>query len=116
MSDGVSDRKHTKEEIRDYMRYSANRSRDLADEMARWRGGCDDPMHPFMPCGDPQEFRDWHDFFTERACRPLVESEDPAEIQAAMALYRKANPHWIAVSLVMALNRIQALEAAEGAS
>lgn len=101
--------RHTRAQLIDYMRKSANSARDLADEMAAMHGGCDDPMHPFMPCGDPQEFRDWHDF-TERALRPLVESEDPTEIQAAMKLYRKANPHWIAVSLVMALNRIQALE------
>jgi len=91
----------------EYMKHSANKSRDLADEMAAMWEGCDDPMHPF----GPQVFRDWVDF-TERVCRPLVEADgDEAATQKAMALYRKQSPYGICVSLVMALNRIEALEA-----
>lgn len=100
------------DEIKAWMRHCANSSRDLADEMARWRDGCDDPHHPWMPLGEGQQlFRDWRDF-TEQACRPVVEADgddDTAE-QAAMALYRKASPYFICVSLVMALNRINELE------
>lgn len=92
------------------LRRSANSSRDTADGMAAMFEGCDDPLHPFMGF-DPQPFRDWHDF-TDRVCRPIVADEtSEAELQAAMVLYRKANPHFIAVSLVMALNRIRQLEA-----
>jgi hypothetical protein len=63
--------------------------------------GCDDPLHPFMPVGDVQPFRDWRDFY-ERVCVPLVESEDEATIQEAMRLYRKAAPHFIALAVFFA--------------
>lgn len=80
----------------------ANATRDTADEMALMFDGCDDPLHPFMSF-DPQPFRDWHDF-VDRVCWPLVNATDEASVQTAMALYRKANPHFIAACLVFASN------------
>jgi hypothetical protein len=107
----MTPRKH-RTEIRQSLMRAANSSRDTADELARAWGGCDDPQHPWMPVGEGQQlFGDWRDF-TEQVCRPLVEADgddDKAE-QAAMALYRKASPYYICVSLVMALNRINDLE------
>lgn len=110
----TSPRKPTEAEFRASMRASANRTRDVADEMARMYGGCDDPQHPFHLFDEDgkQAFTDWHDF-TNRVCRPIVEAGsayDTPEVQAAMALYRTWSPFSIAVSLVMALNRIEALE------
>lgn len=93
--------RHTREELRESMRHAANMNRSTADEMATMFGGCDDPLHPTMRF-DPQSFRDWHDFH-HRVIVPLVEHEDDeASIQAAMRLYRQANPHFIAVCLYMA--------------
>lgn len=70
----------------------------------------DDPMHPFMTF-DPQPFRDWVDFH-DRVVVPLVEQEnDEAAIQAAMALYRQANPHFIAVCFYMAARSTLKVEA-----
>ena len=101
-------RRRTREEAREAMRHTANATRDTADEMARMYDGCDDPLHPFMPVGTRfgQPFRDWIDF-VERVARPLVEADgnDHATEQAAMALYRKASPHFICACLVMAANR-----------
>jgi len=111
--EAVTPRKHTDPEIRESYRHAANSARDTADELARWRGGCDDPQHPWMPLGEGQQlFRDWRDF-TEQVCRPLVEADgdDDKVEQVAMALYRKVSPYFICVSLVMALNRINELEA-----
>jgi hypothetical protein len=78
--------------------------------MAASVGGCDDPMHP--PLRWPQEFENWRDF-THRVCLPIVEADSDhggEKVQAAMRLYRTASPYSIAVSLVMALNRVEALE------
>ena len=102
--------KHTDAEIKESMRQSANRQRDIADEMAAMFGGCDDPMHPW----GPQVFTSWVDF-TERVCIPLsdamaAEPTDEKGVQEAMALYRKETPFGICISLVMALNRIRELE------
>jgi hypothetical protein len=92
------------EELREGLRHQANNLRDTADEIARhWQ--CDDPLHPTMPVGENQPFRDWVDFAT-RVCQPLLEAENDAEEQAAMILYRQANPTFIATALVMALGRI----------
>lgn len=86
---------------REHLRRFANRERDIADETAA-KFGCDDPLHPFMPVGDEQEFRDWLDF-VERVAIPLVEADgDEAKVQEAMRLYRKASPHFICVSLMLA--------------
>jgi hypothetical protein len=90
---------------REGMRQFANSQRDTADEAsAHW--GADDPMHPFMPVGAGQEFRDWLDF-VERVARPIIDSDVTEEeaVQAAMALYRKASPYFICTALVMAANR-----------
>ena len=97
--------KRTPEEVahhRESLRQFANAQRDTADETAaRW--GVDDLLHPFMPVGDEQEFRDWRDF-VERVARPLVEAEDDeAAVQEAMRLYRKASPHFIALCLWFAV-------------
>jgi len=88
--------------FRESMRQFCNRERGIADEAAaRWK--CDDPQHPLSL--DPQEFRDWRDF-VDRVARPLIEADgDDETTQAAMALYRKASPYFICVSLVMAANR-----------
>ena len=100
-------KRRTLAEVKEAMKHSANRSRDVADEMALWSGGCDDPHHPW----GPQVFTDWHDF-TERVCRPLVEADgDEVVVQKAMALYRKQSPYGICVSLFFALNTIHRLEA-----
>ena len=61
--EAMSPRKHTDPEIRESYRRAANSARDTADELARWRGGCDDPHHPWMPLGEGQQlFRDWREF------------------------------------------------------
>ena len=97
--------------LRKWLQHTANSSRDTADEMAAMLGGCDDPLHPW---NEPGAFRDWQDF-VDRVARPLVEAEDApspeeAEVagQAAMKLYRTANPYFICVSLVMMDNRLKA--------
>jgi len=85
----------------------ANKTRDVADEMAAMYGGCDDPLHPFMPVGDHQQFRDWLDF-VDKVARPLVEADGNAEVDraaSAMLLYRKTSPYFICSALVMAANR-----------
>ena len=93
------------DEKRATMAQFVNRERDTADEAARMYGGCDDPMHPFMPAGDGQQFRSWVDF-VDRVARPLVENDgdDHAVEQAAMALYRQASPYFICLALYMASN------------
>jgi hypothetical protein len=101
----VSRHHFTREQLRENMRRNSCESRATADEMASMYDGCDDPLWPFMLAGPDQPFRDWIDF-TDRVCRPIVEAEDDeATLQAAMALYRKANPHFIATCMVMAANR-----------
>jgi hypothetical protein len=98
-------RRATREQLRVAMAENARLSRATADEMAAMYDGCDDPLWPFMPAGPEQPFRDWIDF-TDRVCRPIVEAEDDeAALQAAMVLYRQANPHFIATCMVMAANR-----------
>lgn len=100
-------RRPTRAEMRAHMTNSANRERDIADEMAAMYGGCDDPLHPFMPVSDGQPFRDWIDF-VDRVARPLVEADgDEKAEQEAMRLYRTVNPYYICVALVMAANRTQ---------
>jgi hypothetical protein len=95
------------------MRASANRTRDVADEMAAMYGGCDDPLHP---SNTPSEFRDWQDF-VDRVARPVIEAEDSdAAEQAAMKLYRTANPYYICAAMVMMDNRIKAAAPADSAS
>lgn len=87
------------------MTRAANTTRDTADEMAAMYGGCDDCLHP----QGPQVFRDWLDF-VDRVARPLIEADGDHEVeQAAMALYRKASPYLICVSMVIMANRIDAL-------
>lgn len=99
--------KHTEDETKTYMSQMANKTRDLADEYAAWRGGCDDPLYPHGGL----EFQNYKDFI-RRVCVPLVEIEDnEAVTQTAMALYRKWSPYSICVSMVMMANRIDALEA-----
>lgn len=94
----------SREALRENMRRNATASRATADEMAAMYDGCDDELWPHMLAGPDQLFRDWIDF-TDRVCRPIVEAEDdPAAVQAALALYRKANPHFIALCMVMAAN------------
>ena len=106
----TKDNRRTPEELKAWMRRCANRSRDTADEMAAWHPGCDDPIHPWLPDGE-QPFLNWVDFI-EQVARPLVDADDHDEtVQAAMALYRKASPYFICVSLVMALNKVEELEA-----
>jgi hypothetical protein len=61
----------------------------------------DDPLHPHQL----GEFRDWQDF-VDRVARPLIEADGDDTEQAAMALYRKASPYFICVSMVMMANRI----------
>lgn len=96
------------DKLRAHLRRTANQTRDTADEMAARMGGCDDPLHPFLTAG--VEFRDWVDF-VDRVARPLVEAEEDHKAeQAAMALYRKASPFSICVSMVMMANRISELE------
>lgn len=97
-----------KEQMKDF----CNHERDLADETSA-RYECDDPLHPWALFENSKQlFTDWHDF-TQQVCVPLVEADgdDEEKIQTAMKLYRKASPYSIAVSLVMALNRIKELEA-----
>jgi hypothetical protein len=92
-----------RERNREGLRRFANSTRDTADDVgARWQA--DDPLHPLMPTGDDQPFRDWLDF-VDRVARPLVEATDHDAEQAAMVLYRKASPYFICVALVMAANR-----------
>ena len=102
-------RKHrTNDELKASMCQSANKQRDVADEMAAMWGGCDDPLHPW----GPQVFRDYMDFI-DRVCRPLIEADGDEKdgiIQKAMALYRKETPYGICVSMVMMQNRIKELE------
>lgn len=97
--------------MRDGLRQFASRERDVADETcAKW--GVDDPLHPSMPFGAEQPFRDWVDF-VDKVARPLVEANgDEGAVQAAMRLYRQASPYFICVSLLMAYNR--ALPGEEG--
>lgn len=65
----------------------------------------DDPLEPFMSVGGDAPFRDWIDF-VDRVARPLVEGDGDVEIeQAAMRLYRLANPYFVCIALVMAANR-----------
>jgi hypothetical protein len=107
----VSRHHFTREQLRENMRRNSCESRATADEMASMYDGCDDPLWPFMLAGPDKPFRDWIDF-TDRVCRPIVEAEDDeATLQAAMALYRKANPHFIATCMVMAANRARDYEA-----
>jgi|SRR6187549_2598203 len=93
-----------RERHRESLRQFANSNRDAADETAR-RWGVDDPLHPFMPTGSEQPFRDWLDF-VDRVARPLVEATNHDAEQAAMVLYRKASPFYICAALVMAANRV----------
>jgi len=112
--------KRTLDEKRASLRATANSARDSADEMAHLLyGGVDDPMHPWGNLEERQRhYTNWQEF-TDVVCRPIVEADgsdyDPA-VQAAMKLYRNACPYYIATALVMALNRVRALEAelAEG--
>ena len=102
----------TKEEYKKYIKYSANRSRNLADEMASMLGGCDDPMHPYglFDENGNQRFISWVDF-VEQVCIPLVEADgEEVAVQKAMKLYRTESPYYICVSLYFALNRIRELE------
>lgn len=94
-------RRRGEAELREAMRRVARDTRDSADEMARFYGGCDDPLHPFMPVGDKQPFRDWVDFH-DRVCVPLVLDADEASVQEAMRLYRQASPAFIATALFLA--------------
>lgn len=82
------------------LRRFASSQRDTADEVsAQW--GVDDPLHPWHL----GLFRDWLDF-VDQVARPLVDADgDEDAVQAAMALYRKACPHYICTALVMAANR-----------
>ena len=99
-------KKHTEKEMKAWMTHCANKSRDVADEMAGWRGGCDDPMHPW----GPQVFSSWVDF-AERVAVPLVEADgEDVAVQKAMALYRKQSPYGICLGLFFALKKIQELE------
>ena len=75
---------------------------DTATEMAAHLKA-DDPLHPWV---FPSPWTDWMDF-TRKVCVPLVEDPDPEAEQRLMVEFRKANPHYIAVALVMALNRIE---------
>lgn len=94
----------TREQLRESMRQAANTTRDTADEMAAMYGGCDDPLHPWLVLQNP--WNNWIEF-VDQVCRPLVEGEgDEAAVQAAMKLYRKVNPHYLCVALVMAANRL----------
>jgi hypothetical protein len=94
--------RHTREELRDDMRRQANATRDTADEMTVMYGGCDDPLHPWNL---DTPWNNWVEF-VDMVCRPLTEADgDDVVEQAAMALYRKACPHYICAALVMAANR-----------
>jgi hypothetical protein len=106
----VAKDRHTREELREDMRRQANSSRDTADEMALMYGGCDDPLHPWN-LNTP--WNNWIEF-VDMVCRPLVEADgDEAVVQAAMAQYRKACPHYICVALVMAANRAAGIDGSE---
>lgn len=67
------------------------------------QGTADDPLHPLMPIGDDQPFRDWLDF-VERVARPIVEADGDMAVDEQMTLYRLANPHFICGCLVVAAN------------
>lgn len=111
MSEPSRKRKPTLDELRDWMRWTANNTRDTADEMAAMHGGCDDPAHPWDMA---LSYRDWLDF-TEQVCRPIVEAEgDEAMLQKAMLAYRRVCPYYIAAALVMAANRVNTAGAEEG--
>ena len=91
--------------LRESLRRGVNDLRATADETAALVDGSDDPLHPYSP----QVFMSWVDF-VDRVARPLVEADgDHDQEQAAMALYRKASPYFICVSLVMAANRVAAV-------
>lgn len=59
-----------------------------------------------------ETYRDWQDF-TDRVARPLVENdgEDPAVDSWYWKLMLEADPYYLAVCLVVALNRVRELEA-----
>ena len=95
--------RRSREELREHMRHQASQTRDLADEMALMYGGCDDPLHPWSI---DHPWNNWIEF-VDLVCRPLVEAEDDVTAQqAAMALYRKVNPHYVCTALVVAANRL----------
>lgn len=56
-------------------------------------------------------YRDWQDF-TDRVCRPWVEvdGEDPKVDNWHRVLMLEADPYYLAVSLVIALNHVRRLE------
>lgn len=104
--------KYTREQRRESMRETANATRDSADEMAAMYGGCDDPLHPWRQFVEPQPWSNWIEF-AQIVCLPIALAEDDDAVQAAMKLYRKANPHFVATCLVMAANRAGVLEMPE---
>ena len=70
---------------------------------------------PLRPEGAPrlgETYRDWRDF-TDRVARPWVENDgDDARVDNwYRTLMAEAEPYYLAVSLVIADNRIKALEA-----
>jgi len=89
----------TREELQEAMRYEANVTRATADEMAAW-WECDDPLHPHMQTDLP--FHSWIEF-AEQVCEPIVD-DDETGLQEAMRLFRKVNPHYLALCIVMARN------------
>lgn len=68
-----------------------------------------DSLDPVMATGEDQPFQNWIDFL-ERVARPIVEGDRAAE-DAAMGLYRQANPYFICAALVMAANERDRLRA-----
>ncbi len=91
--------------LRERFRLYCNGQRDDADVVAA-KYGCDDPLHPWGDLTERQRhYTNWIEF-ADVVCRPIAEGSDEAAVQAAMVLYRQACPHYIAVALVMAANRV----------
>jgi hypothetical protein len=69
---------------------------------------------PLRPATTPplgSTYRDWQDF-TDQVARPWIENdgEDPQVDAWHLALMLEADPYYLAVSLVIALNHIRRLE------
>lgn len=97
-----------KARLRERMRFYCNDQRAHADQIAA-QYKCDDPLQPWGSLDERQKhYTNWIEF-AEVVCRPIVEAEDDAAVQAAMVLFREACPRYIATALVMAANRAAAV-------
>ena len=89
-------------------RLEATRALDEIDQLrAEIAKRGTDPLYPTLPLN---VWRNWIDF-TERGALPLVDADEEAAEQSAMADFRKANPHYLAACMAIALGTVRRHEA-----